>query len=1163
MKPRSALIGVAAVLFTANAIGMEDPRRWSGLPGGDLGSGFPILDYSHEVVLATSKYPHWKPSEWVDRESRLANFRLRNSPCDVLIPPFQPQGKSFDIVERSLMARFLADRVSLAGKAVPDPGLVEAALGYGHRLYDRDRGHELATSLGCKSILWGYAGYADAYDAVFTVRHQSINSKTKADSSSVLSHKTWENVAFSDELLPSVAFQRVIPEVLGLAGITNTPIDGLKTARDLVDIRLPDDPRKLVESAKQSIVHQISYLQFLGAMVSSETGRLSKTFFERSLVALTHLPEDDPRARRLRARAYLGLDRRPAALSALGKPINHEENAILGALNSNLPALREHAIQSESQIGGLIDRFTLTAFEKLYGESVSSEYLESDIERLTAWAVPIERVMLKRFTWKSQHNLHIKLAMDRAYPVQGVDAESFIKGHYANNTEPKIFDFAELVETHYQQFIEQHAQEPCCPDSTWAVRGDDYLSVLREGSIENSLDHMVLELYTRGRKKTALRLVRRYSEVYPNHPTITHYRAEAEQQLSLTASSVKRGGHYRAFFRHAFNALIWSGGQTYAASHSNVKLYSGFTGLREWQRPIKEEIFPEDLRKRVADTFDNDFPRRSNWPRYADSLGYEHMVSTMRARYRYAMSSVQPARFLHSALQSIDKPGAESVITELENRFIGSPHRIQFLADLYDGRGERDSATKVYRDAVALKPVSSTMYNTLAKRLVYGHEFDDAAVVARTYPGFDPSVGAEPVHVRNFAFDVGSYFFWRGQHEYAREFFALNPQLKPGSYGDLGSRARVALIDQDWSTAMDYFLRRAKRYEIWASYGDYIKLLHAVGEDETARALFATIKDKYRYAMLWESALVGHRINGTTRNDYLSWLDENRPRRSTEYDNSLRAQHAMVALAMDRPPSDDLKDIVSSYEQHGVSPDRVEEVTGHEWTYKATQYARVASAYNALRTGDYKLAFRLFAKLASRRPPWFRHKDHSNAVLPYFARAAVKLNIDLLSSQYARHFQFRSQEFYLPNEASFDHHLSHAFFSGGAADYDAALESLKRALGRRAENDDRLFPTYFQLIEAAEWLYEDSKDNRFKALALQWATRYQVIRPVEAWAYAVEARFTQVKARRIRALGFALFLDKKSERLEGFSESERREARQWFKKNNPWKFPSVSNSPQA
>jgi hypothetical protein len=101
------------------------------------------------------------------------------------------------------------------------------------------------------------------------------------------------------------------------------------------------------------------------------------------------------------------------------------------------------------------------------------------------------------------------------------------------------------------------------------------------------------------------------------------------------------------------------------------------------------------------------------------------------------------------------------------------------------------------------------------------------------------------------------------------------------------------------------------------------------------------------------------------------------------------------------------------------------------------------------------------------------------------------------------------------------------------------------------------------LAEACEWLYAESRDKRYLDFALDWARRNQGMMPVNAWAYALEARHSTDEQQRLRATGIALYLDPESERLASVPAGFRKRAEQWFTVNNPFKVGEPQKRRQA
>jgi len=126
---------------------------------------------------------------------------------------------------------------------------------------------------------------------------------------------------------------------------------------------------------------------------------------------------------------------------------------------------------------------------------------------------------------------------------------------------------------------------------------------------------------------------------------------------------------------------------------------------------------------------------------------------------------------------------------------------------------------------------------------------------------------------------------------------------------------------------------------------------------------------------------------------------------------------------------------------------------------------------------------------------------------------------------------------------------------------DAAIAHLKRAFNNRPYTDKRPILTEYQWAEACEWLFEATKDTRYRDLALDWARVNQKIQPMFSWPYALEYKLSAPGEQRNRALAMTLYLDPGSERIKSASDAERSKAKAWFAAHNPFKVGKASKPP--
>jgi hypothetical protein len=205
-----------------------------------------------------------------------------------------------------------------------------------------------------------------------------------------------------------------------------------------------------------------------------------------------------------------------------------------------------------------------------------------------------------------------------------------------------------------------------------------------------------------------------------------------------------------------------------------------------------------------------------------------------------------------------------------------------------------------------------------------------------------------------------------------------------------------------------------------------------------------------------------------------------------------------------------------------------------------------ALGYTALRSGKFAEAVQRFDTMAEFYPiEGVYTSDIAPYSLAYFAWASAKTG-DKLGFE-----RFLSG---LPeSHRRFDYHLGMAFFSGVRGDVEASTAHLESALNKRPFTEHRPIFTEYQWAEACEWLFEATRNVKYRDMAIKWAKVNQTLQPMYAWAYTMEAKLTTSDEDRIRALGFALYLDPLSERIAKFSESDRQRAKTWFTANDPFK----------
>ena len=214
-----------------------------------------------------------------------------------------------------------------------------------------------------------------------------------------------------------------------------------------------------------------------------------------------------------------------------------------------------------------------------------------------------------------------------------------------------------------------------------------------------------------------------------------------------------------------------------------------------------------------------------------------------------------------------------------------------------------------------------------------------------------------------------------------------------------------------------------------------------------------------------------------------------------------------------------------------------------------SEYSLFARGYNALKRDEYEVAYRTLMRLEEFYSAY--HPLPNNYAFPYLVRAALKSgHPEVVEAGFERGRELKFENSH--EDSAFYVHLAKAFGSAENGDHDGAVKNLEWAFGVRPNTGFRPIMTLFQMVEAALWLYEDFKDPRYLSLALEWSRNHQVVAPMYAWPYAVEAKFSDDPEKRRRALGIALYLDRDSWLLSEIPDSEKEEAGLWFAASKPF-----------
>jgi hypothetical protein len=368
----------------------------------------------------------------------------------------------------------------------------------------------------------------------------------------------------------------------------------------------------------------------------------------------------------------------------------------------------------------------------------------------------------------------------------------------------------------------------------------------------------------------------------------------------------------------------------------------------------------------------------------------------------------------------------------------------------------------------------------------------------------------------------------------------------------------------------------AQRYQGMFSWRDYLSMLHAFGAHQQGWNGFTALADRYGQPEIWISALIGHRMAGTTSEQLRQWLLSEPVKGSHFLGRSYSADYALLWSSVDRDPLPNLPqllDLLQGPSQALVDSDGFS-TTRPSWSqagvndlFSPSEFRRsarvklppdtpvrhertmFADAYVDLRAGRYLQAVRKFDDLAAH---YALELESERYVLPYFAYASAKSGDPLHLEEYLRAAQVGDD---------FEAFLARAFFEGLHGRKEEALLDLKAAFDNRLMENTQPITSEYRYAEACEWLYNETHEDAYRQRALEWARIQERVRPQISWIYTLEARLLKPGPERTRALAMSLYFDPQATVVASISSRAKAELQRWLDQNNPFTHLPATGKP--
>lgn len=911
------------------------------------------LQLPKDLGMAKSDPATREVSAWQESEKKFFNGILKTGQYDVLLVPCQVQDYAIDRIGRSLMTRYLHERLASTNRRLPDPTLVARALGEMARTYDLQEIYQLANALHVKQLIIPYVGHGPSIyqpptyeihsELNITVLLQEPDSTGKFSASGTVTRIEQKGLPFSDTLLPSEVFRAQLDDLFRQ---TNVKLDRLpkpKKYKSVGPVQIPSTPMALLQDRTDSPIINAYRLQLFGMLFPADSPARDG-LFERSLVALLQVAPDSPDYPLLKARALLHLERRPAALVALDTPKTPEGKVFLAFMNGDLITMQKTMETIQSPLAKLLAQIEFNDLRWTYSHEPISETSEKQITaNFPEWRTLIDRRLLQSWTWLQQPNIYVKDQMDKAFPIEEFTARSLATSRIAVGESPLEGAEIELCAfEHYRRYLSKQGLAKFDSRTNQPIERD-YLDLLYKTSESNLVNSLSLSIILRGIPEEGLEKLERYEKVYQGHPEMTSLRRSAlSDQLRKETNNEVRVKLSQEIEKLNRNAALW-------------RMQPRYVGLT-----------PE---------FDEDLPPR-HYLSPNVNLKFTHTNANSYAHDSFDSIEVLYRMYINAG----DQQSAEELLEQNRHRFAGHPDRLKLLAGVEEKKGNIEAAIQLYRDTIAVLPTVWDFYRELAKLQLKSGQLQEACSTFRSYPPFADKEPKNSVALSNYAFFAGWELLKQGGSDEARIFFQLTANYDTGSAAELDAQYYLELLDANYQQGTLQKLKAVKRYQQGSDYEDYINLLHVMGLREEARAIFSNLDQRRFSPHVWNGALVGLRMDGKTTHEILEWVKSN----LKEQMNGAFLLNQMI----DHAPEPELQQLMKDKVQPG------------EWT----SYLTFAETYDLVRTKQFKQVVTTLDKTSG--------KVIDPNLLSYMVMSCRMTNQTVpLSSILKEHLKFKGDDF--------------------------------------------------------------------------------------------------------------------------------------------------------
>ncbi len=1059
-------------------------------------------------------------SAWFEQWQNQASDTLARSNYDLLFVPFQPLPDSFefDASAHSLFSLITATTLQRSGINVADPVLTAEALGLNQTNFKKTAIVSIAEKIGAKRILSGHAGHDGNGKFRVTFTLFELPGFTQ------IATIQRDSIPFSATSLPYSAFNAIHHELLGELFDTTMKPTERHAGRSGLDLTLA--VQQFVNTHPAHPMESAERLQYLASLFPDDIyERTGQFLYERSLVMLESA-EPSPRSEQLRAVALLALNRRPAAMLALkSAPDDAASQALREYANGNARPGKDF-----QRIENMADRFTAVMrneqVRKAYG-LVPDFRVEESPSVIRSWLLPSAYAITRENPWRKVNTQLFKQTLDT------VDQTAEFSMNAVRQRVKGLKRAAAFRELTNETF--KHIKLIATIDQTDSIgpRLSDYAHIVRGQLTDAVIGDMRKQYHQLADPKGARGLIDFYAPVFEGHPAYQLIGHQTYQAL-LRGNHIKRSN--KPAIEKKMREMAIAGvvnARTPDPTTTKAKRYlanlksiphqhrARFTGELRWPAPCTEARTSTEAC--VAQTLTN----------------FDLFERHVNQRF------------------DTDQGTVGQLLEDNKNRFLGHEKRLDLLYKTYLKLGDVNGLNSVQQEFVANGKKDWLLIEREANEARLASEFDEAANMILSYPGFTGEQKIDAVRSDRLSYGAGSKLYWAGAHKAASRVYQNTAENSTQSQSEITARARLATIDGDFDTATELHKQRIERYTDLYAIRDYIGLNVLAANAQPMLDWSEQWTQFLHRAEIWHGLQVAHRAIGSTALEQYNWVLSKHSgltrRARANFDS-----YVFMMEMLDRATDGSLSDVFTNHFSQKPHSVVFSESLVDDWRLTPLRFGESPDTINrTVKHPQFAAALALQAAYANdfEKAESVANDEllcHGNADTQEFLWVCAWIAVhrgraeayDQALESLAEERALQNIERSDPNGLLFDFYLALALLRGNEGKHKEALELLLRSTAdQRYTGQSSLYSRYL-ILEVATILHRETGYQDYQSFVLQQAENFSIVDPIAAYNHSFIAMLSTDANDRIDALASLLKLDPNSRALAASHESELEKAKQ-------------------